>query len=294
VRLGVLILPDRSWRENAVKWRAVEELGFDSAWTYDHLWWRGLSDGDWFAATPVLSAAAAVTTRIAVGVLVATPNLRHPTVLAKEAVTVDDISGGRFVLGLGAGSAGAGDADAVDPTVLTRTSRADRFAEFVELTGKLLTEPATTYRGRFYTAENVRMSPRRQVPLAVAASGPRGLDLVARHAHTWVTMGPTDWSRDYTPDECVAVVATQSELCRRACDRAGRDFAELERIFVTTGWAGDPLRGPDACLELAERYAKVGITHLVVHWPRPSGVYAGDPAMLTEIAATALPRIHEL
>jgi alkanesulfonate monooxygenase SsuD/methylene tetrahydromethanopterin reductase-like flavin-dependent oxidoreductase (luciferase family) len=294
VRLGVLILPDTSWPDNARRWRAAEDLGFDSAWTYDHLWWRSLSDGAWFASVPVLAAVAAVTSRISVGVMVASPNLRHPAVLAKEAVSVNDIAGGRFVLGVGAGSSGAGDALAVDREPLTARQRADRFDEFVALTDQLLREPVTSHSGRFYAVSEARMRPSCRPPLAVAASGPRGMALVARYADAWITMGPTDWSRDHRPDECLAVVSTQMDMLRGACADVGRDVDSLERIFVTTSWAGDPLRSAGDCLALAEKYAMVGITHLVVHWPRDSGVYAGDPAVLRDIATEVLPRVHEL
>jgi alkanesulfonate monooxygenase SsuD/methylene tetrahydromethanopterin reductase-like flavin-dependent oxidoreductase (luciferase family) len=293
-----MILPDRRWREGAGRWRTVEDLGYDSAWTYDHMWWRALGDGPWFSAVAVLSAAAAVTDRMRIGVMVASPNYRHPVVLAKEAITIDDISGGRFVLGLGAGSPDAGDATIIERKPLTARERAERFGEFVGLTDELLRAPTTTHAGRFYEANDARMIPgcvqRPRVPLAIAATGPWGMALAARHGDAWVTLGPTDFSRAWRPEECLAEVAAQVERLRRACDEAGRAFAGLDRIFVTTGWAGEPLAGAGQCLEIAERYAAAGITHLVIHWPREHGVYAGDPRALARIAREALPRIHGL
>ena len=107
-------------------------------------------------------------------------------------------------------------------------------------------------------------------------------------------MRPTDWSRSYRPDECLAVVAAQAEQLRRACDGAERDFQQLDRIFITTGWDGDPLASAGACLALAERYASVGIRHLVIHWPREKGVFAGDPEVLQRIASDVLPQIRQL
>jgi alkanesulfonate monooxygenase SsuD/methylene tetrahydromethanopterin reductase-like flavin-dependent oxidoreductase (luciferase family) len=298
VRLGVMILPEKSWPENAERWRTVDSLGYDSAWVYDHLWWRGLRDGAWFSPIPVLAAAAAVTERVRIGVMVATPNYRHPVLLAKDAVTIDDISGGRFVLGLGAGSPDAGDAAIIDGATLSRRDRASRFREFVELTDRLLRAPTTTHAGRFYVANDARMIPgcvqRPRLPLAIAAAAAGSMAIAARRGDAWVTLGPTDFSRSYRPDECLAIVAAQAERLRRACDEAGRDFDELERIYITTGWAGDPVASPASCLEIAERYASVGITHLVIHWPRESGVYAGDPEALPRIAESALPQIAQL
>ena len=88
------------------RWRRAEELGFDHAWTYDHLAWRSLRDGPWFGAIPTLTAAAMVTDRIRLGTLVASPNFRHPVPFAKELMTLDDISGGRLAAGIGAGGTG--------------------------------------------------------------------------------------------------------------------------------------------------------------------------------------------
>ncbi|MGA2522463.1 MAG: LLM class flavin-dependent oxidoreductase, partial [Acidimicrobiales bacterium] len=78
MRLGVLVLPEFRWPEARSLWSRVEELGFDHAWTYDHLAWRTLRDSTWFGAVPVLAAAVVVTTRIRLGTLVASPNFRHP------------------------------------------------------------------------------------------------------------------------------------------------------------------------------------------------------------------------
>src|SRR5450631_3088962 len=104
MRLGVVILPEHPWREAREIWRRAEELGFDHAWTYDHLAWRSLRDDPWFGAIPTLTAAACVTERIRLGPLVASPNFRHPVPFAKELMSLDDVSNGRLTLGIGAGS----------------------------------------------------------------------------------------------------------------------------------------------------------------------------------------------
>ena len=92
--------------------RAAEDAGFSTVWTYDHLSWRSLRDGPWFGAVPLLAAAARITERIRLGTLVASPNFRHPVPFAKEILTLDEVSGGRLDLGIGAGGTGA------DATVL--------------------------------------------------------------------------------------------------------------------------------------------------------------------------------
>src|SRR5690349_21893504 len=106
MRLGVRILPSADWRTARHTWRLADELGFAHAWTYDHVAWRERIGQTWYAAMPTLAAAAAITGRIGLGTLVASPNFRHPVPFAKEVATVDDVSDGRFILGLGAGAGG--------------------------------------------------------------------------------------------------------------------------------------------------------------------------------------------
>jgi alkanesulfonate monooxygenase SsuD/methylene tetrahydromethanopterin reductase-like flavin-dependent oxidoreductase (luciferase family) len=98
VKVGVVILPEHRWAVAAEQWRCSESLGFDHAWTYDHLSWRDLRDSPWFGAVPTLAAAALVTTSIRLGVLVASPNYRHPVPFAKEIMSLDDLAGGRLTL----------------------------------------------------------------------------------------------------------------------------------------------------------------------------------------------------
>src|SRR5436309_15441027 len=96
MRIGVLILPELPWSTAQSLWRRAEELGFDHAWTYDHLAWRSLRDAPWFGAMPTLAAAAVVTTRMRLGTLVASSNFRHPVSFAKEIITLDDCVRGSF------------------------------------------------------------------------------------------------------------------------------------------------------------------------------------------------------
>ena len=103
-RHGIVVVPEHRWREAAPRWAAAEQLGFDHAWTYDHLVWAGLPD------SPVLRVRADARRwrprsprRSASGCSWRRPNFRHPYVLARDAITLDDASGGRFLLGMGAG-----------------------------------------------------------------------------------------------------------------------------------------------------------------------------------------------
>ena len=106
MRIGIVILPDQRWPESQRRWRQADEWGFDHGWTYDHLGWRDLVDGPWFDSMTTLTAAATVTSRMRLGTLVASPNFRHPAAFARQVTAVDDVSGGRLLLGIGAGGIG--------------------------------------------------------------------------------------------------------------------------------------------------------------------------------------------
>jgi alkanesulfonate monooxygenase SsuD/methylene tetrahydromethanopterin reductase-like flavin-dependent oxidoreductase (luciferase family) len=287
VRVGVLILPEDRWAIAREKWRTAERLGFDHAWTYDHIAWRSLRDSPWFGAVPTLTAAAVVTDRIRLGTLVASPNFRHPVPFARELISLDDISAGRLTLGIGSGAKGW------DTTMLgnepwTLAERTRRFTEFVDLLDRLLREPEVSVEGRYYTAVEARTYPgctqRPRIPFAVAATGPRSMRLAARHASVWVTNG----DRSHTgpplgPDEGAELVRTQSLLLEEACIAEQRDPSTIDRLVLTGPRLDAGLRSPQAFSEVKDAYSAVGTTDLVVHWPRAGGPYAGDQSMLDRI-----------
>src|SRR5262245_38836918 len=212
-------------------------MGFDHAWTYDHLAWRSLRDSPWYGAVPTLAAAAAVTSTIRLGTLVASPEVRHPVPFARELVTLDEIAGGRFTLGIGAGSGGW------DATVLGRPAwspdeRADRFAEFVDLLDRMLRQPATAFRGRYSSGAEARTTPRcvqqPRRPLGASAPRPRPSRGAASHASPWVSTGPrTHGGAPLPAAEGAAAIARQLARLEEACAAEGRDPATLDRLVLT-------------------------------------------------------------
>ena len=236
MRLGVVILPELRWSIAADVWRRAEALGFEHAWTYDHLAWRSLRDGPWFGAVPTLAAAATVTTRMRLGPLVASPNFRHPLPFARESITLDDLSDGRLTLGLGAGGTGW-DATILGQAPWTLRERAERFAEFVTVLDRLLREPAMSVTGRYYSATDARTHPgcvqRPRIPFAIAATAPRGMLLAAQHADVWVTTGDPTVPEPLGAVEGAAVVHTQMAMLDEACARVGRDPGSLRRLVLS-------------------------------------------------------------
>ncbi|MFD4832561.1 LLM class flavin-dependent oxidoreductase [Streptomyces uncialis] len=290
MRHGVLILPEHRWVRARERWVLAEELGFDHAWTYDHLMWRWFSDKPWFAAVPTLAAAAGATSRIALGTLVASPNFRHPVNFAKELLSLDDISGGRIVCGVGAGAEGYDSRIRNDPQ-LSRGMRAARFGEFVELLDGLLREERTTFRGDWYTVEDVVVKPEclaaPRLPLAVAAAGPRGMALAARHADIWVTSGAPNMFESERYDRVVPLLKEQLAELDRACVAQGRDPAGLRRLLLTGGSVGGVLESVESWRDASGMLEDAGFTDLVVHWPRPDFPFEGREDVLYEFAAAA-------
>jgi alkanesulfonate monooxygenase SsuD/methylene tetrahydromethanopterin reductase-like flavin-dependent oxidoreductase (luciferase family) len=288
VRLGVVILPERRWPEARACWQRAEALGFDHGWTYDHLAWRTLRDEPWFAAVPLLTAVAAVTDRIRIGPLVASPNFRHPVPFAKEVVALDDVSDGRFVLGIGGGGTGW-DATMLGVPAWSRRERTERFEEFVELTDLLLRSPQASWQGRHYAAHEARTAPgcvqQPRVPFAIAATGPRGMRLAARFAQTWVTTGDRSGAGPADPVTGARIVAEQMRRLDDACLASGRDPASLARLVLTGPALDGGLTAPAAFDEVRGQYADAGVTDLVVHWPREQGPYAGDRQVFERIFA---------
>ncbi|MCC3652767.1 LLM class flavin-dependent oxidoreductase [Streptomyces sp. S07_1.15] len=292
-RLSTVILPVDRWNEGGrAKWQRAEELGFHAAYTYDHLSWRSFRDGPWFGALPTLTAAATATGRLRLGTLVTSPNFRHPVTLAKELISLDDISGGRISLGIGAGGSGF-DATALGQRPWTPRERADRFGEFLPLLDRLLTEGTVSQRGDFYTAEEARNLPgcvqRPRLPFAVAATGPRGLRLAARHGQAWVTTGDPKLYETGTPQQSDEAMRRQLGGLTAACAETGRDVAELDKILLT-GFTPDrarPLESLDAFVDFAGRHRELGFTEIVVHWPIPGSDFAADQAVFEKIATEA-------
>lgn len=294
VLLSVVVLPDLDPPArflDAV--RAAASAGVRTVWTYDHLSWRDLRDGPWHATVPLLAAAAVATETVRLGTLVANPNFRHPVPFAKDAMTLDALSGGRFDLGVGAGGVGA-DATVLGGRPWSPRERAERFEEWVALLDRLLSEPATTWDGVHYSAVDARQLPgcvqQPRVPLTVAAAGPRALRVAARHGQGWVTYGPVGGGEDREdPEGWYAAVAAQGEALTAALEVEQRPAAALRRLVqvgLDTTW---PVTDAAAYDDFLGRLTALGIDEVVVHWPRPHDGRGLSPAALqTVIAAHGL------
>ena len=292
MRVGIVILPDQRWSIARERWRRAQAYGFDHAWTYDHLGWRDLVDGPWFDSIATLTAAATVTTTMRLGTLVASPNFRHPAHFAREITSLDDISGGRITIGMGAGTADF-DATVLGGEPLAPRQRVDRFAEFAELLDLLLREQRATWRGAYYEVLDARSNPgcvqQPRVPFLIAANGPRSMRVAARFGAGWVTTGPrTDDLDTWWSGVAEAVAAFAPALAR-----AGRAPADVTRFLILDSAPVYSLSSVGAFTDAVGRATELGFTDVVTHWPRESSWYAGSEAVLEAVAADVLPRIRD-
>jgi alkanesulfonate monooxygenase SsuD/methylene tetrahydromethanopterin reductase-like flavin-dependent oxidoreductase (luciferase family) len=296
VRAGIVVLPEHRWWVAEPKWRALEEYGFDHAWTYDHLGWRSLVDGPWFGAVPTLTAAAMVTSRIRLGTFVASPNFRHPVSFARELLALDDISDGRLVVGVGAGGGGVEgyDATVLGEPLLSAGTRVARFGEFVELLDLLLTQERTTWRGEYFAAVEARSAPgcvqQPRAPFVVAANGPKAMRVAARFGQGWVTTG-------MARDGEAAWWRSLAELSRRFDDalaEAGRPPTAVDRYVNLDAGPVYSLSSAECFRDGVGRAAELGFTDVVSHWPRGEGVYAGHESVLESLAAEVLPELDHI
>ncbi|MBA3338239.1 MAG: LLM class flavin-dependent oxidoreductase [Geodermatophilaceae bacterium] len=213
---------DVRWPEYVVLARAAEEVGFDSIWLGDHLLFRGdgrPERGPWEAWT-LLAALAAVTERVTLGPLVACAGFHPPGVLAKMAATLDEISGGRFVFGLGAGW----NKSEFRALGIPYDHRVQRFAESFALIRGLLSGERPTVDGRFLRAEDALLLPRphRRVPLMIGSNGPRMLAITLPYVDSWNT-----WYDGYgnSPDGFAAL----NQRITDAAIEAGRPPEDISR-----------------------------------------------------------------
>jgi alkanesulfonate monooxygenase SsuD/methylene tetrahydromethanopterin reductase-like flavin-dependent oxidoreductase (luciferase family) len=213
--------------------RAAEDTGLDSIWAYDHLLFRD-DDGESgiHECWTVLAALADATSRIQLGILVMCTAFRNPALLAKMAATLDHVSGGRLILGLGCGWHNPEFEAFGYPT----DHKVGRFEEALTVIRGLIREGRADLDGRWVQAHDAVLAPpaRPDLPILIAAKRPRMLELAARHADMWnvAWFGP--------PDERWAGLRRDVDA---ACRKVGRDPATLERTVGVSVRIADLLPG---------------------------------------------------
>jgi alkanesulfonate monooxygenase SsuD/methylene tetrahydromethanopterin reductase-like flavin-dependent oxidoreductase (luciferase family) len=263
------------WADLLALARRAEACGFDSLWVPDHMLvsWQAHTRGVW-EGWSLLAALAATTERVELGPLVSPAVFRNPALLAKMADTVDEVSGGRLVLGLGAGW----DAPEYAAFGYPTDHRVDRFEEALQVVVPLLRTGRVDFEGRYYRARGCELRPRGPrptgPPILVGAKGPRMLRLAATYADHWNVQGPLRQPADAAPLRAAGDAA---------CAAVGRDPSTLGRsasiVVDLSGTHGAGGR-PEQIAGALRAYAREGLSHVQV-WLSPC-----TPAGVESFAAT--------
>jgi F420-dependent oxidoreductase-like protein len=232
---------DASWEQIRDAWKLAEELGFDSAWVFDHfLPIFGSEEGSTLEGWTLLAALAAETERIRLGVMVTGNTYRNPALLAKMATTVDHVSGGRLLLGLGAGWF-ARDHSAFGFHYGTDRERAERLEEALQVITKLWSEDHPSFRGKYYSLDRAPFAPGNvqspRPPIVIGGQGKRWIvPLVGRYADGWNAV------TGVTPDG----VRERIRIIQEECARIGRDPcpSDVSILLPLVSVTRIPLAGP--------------------------------------------------
>jgi alkanesulfonate monooxygenase SsuD/methylene tetrahydromethanopterin reductase-like flavin-dependent oxidoreductase (luciferase family) len=274
-----------TWDELRERFELADELGFDHAWLVDHLMPTDPPhDRGMFEAWTSLAALAALTERVRIGILVTSNTFRHPSVLARQAMTVDHVSRGRLILGIGTGWYADEHRRFGIPFPEAR-ERVDQLEEALDVVTALLSGEPATFAGRHYRLEGALALPRpiqHRIPILIAAHRPRMLRLAARRADMWDTFATIEGT---ATEGVTSGLADRVAVFEAACRELGRDPAAVRRSV----WVGsEPFDSPASYAEFVERHRSLGFTDLTAGLP-PKDRWA----TVRKVATSLIPRLRE-
>lgn len=265
----------RSWSDIQEQWLWAEETGWDSAFAFDHFF--GLREdecGQCLEGWTLISALAMITNRLQIGLMVTGLTHREPIVLFKNAVTVDHVSGGRLILGVGAGWHER-EHEAYGIPFPSPRERVDRFGEQLEMYRLLESQERSDFCGQYYSLVNAPFEPKPvfgHIPILVGSTGKRMMRHVARYADQWDGGG--------TPEE----YRQHGERLNALCQEIGRDPGEI-RWVLSTG--ADAWESEDAFRDRVRSYAAVGVRSFFFNTP-----FGGVTDTMRRIADNVLPELR--
>lgn len=270
------------------RWKLVEELGFDSLWVPDHTAsFAGGGAIPCYDGWTILTAAACHTTTIRVGTMVSNPALRPPAILAKQALAVDAVSGGRLELGMGTGIAQF-DYDAVGEPNLGARERIARFAEYLGVVASILESPEpVTFDGTYYKAVTLRSPQATQAPrtpITVGGQARKLIELAARYADRWNTHGPAGATLDEILEKSARQSVELDDLARSHDREPSMITRSLMGVQALDVWTQEV-----SLQEICHRARPLGFTEFVLGWPGEDRL--GD---LERLALDVLPQLRRL
>jgi alkanesulfonate monooxygenase SsuD/methylene tetrahydromethanopterin reductase-like flavin-dependent oxidoreductase (luciferase family) len=260
-----------TWAQLIAQWQLAEELGFDSIFLFDHFTALYADpDGPCLEASTLLSALALKTSKIRIGVLVYGNTHRHPAIFAKEMVTIDHISDGRVILGIGSGW-NEREHNALSIPFPSAGDRVDMLDESIQIIRTLFSQKRTTFHGKHYQINDAPFAPKpiqAKMPIMIGASRPRMLKLVAKHADIWDSGSSPSDLRDR-----LATIAGH-------CAELGRDPGE---IVASISMGADKLETDKGFADLIRGYREAGGSQFLFDLPLTEEGLASTRKIATEI-----------
>ncbi len=290
---GVITLQSNPWDVLVDQWRRIEELGFDSLFVADHFVDYGNPTSPWYEGWTLLSGLAAVTSNIRIGTLVTSISLRHPAMLARQALTVDHISEGRIILGIGGGAPSQEGEIVYDMLGIPDWSRKERYEHFkeqIEIIDKLLREHVVSYSGNHYTLKEAAIFPesiqKPRPPILIGCVGHKMIKVAVEYADIWNSFGGIKMGAE----ELYESIQKQVEVANNHCDEIGRDPTTLKKSILTFGpEAWELLDSVDNFVKYFEKYSELGFTEFIMYAPFRSK----QIPVFTEIAEEVIPNLNK-
>ena len=272
LRFHVLVLPT-TWEELMARFKHAEDLGFDLAVTGDHFVDWNDPSRPWLEAWTLLAAAARETSRIRIGTYITQIPFRNPAMLARQALTVDHISGGRLDVGLGTGLEIDPSCEMIGMENWSARERVARFEEYVDIVDKLLANEITSFKGEYYEVKDAVMNPRPvqqpRPPIVVAALGPKMMKLTARFADIWNSLS-FEQSFEAQLAETRDRVRRMGDYCA-AIDRNPESlrysYVMFDPLSRASGGSIAYYEDTNAFVEMAHRMIDLGISEIGLYYP---------------------------
>ena len=295
LRFQVLCLPNVPWEVLKERVVRLEELGIEAAMLPDHFVDWTNPPSPWFESWTSLTGLAAATTSIRLGTSVTQIPFRNPALFARQALTLDHISGGRLEIGLGTGLVHDPSYAMVGVPDWEPKERVARLGEYVEIVDRLLRDEKTSFAGDFYRVDGAIMNPRPvqspRPPITVGALGPVMMRHAARHADTWNSL-----SFEESFDDQLDETRRRAALIDDVCGAVGRDPATLRLSYTMfdakarpRGGSIDYYESTDRFEEMVGRIIELGMDEIGLYHPLDER----QVATFERIATDVLPRLRE-
>ncbi|MFX0091899.1 MAG: LLM class flavin-dependent oxidoreductase [Candidatus Hodarchaeota archaeon] len=271
LRFGVITIQSKPWAVLVQHWKKTEELGFDSLWIADHFCDYNQPTHPFFEGWTTLTGLAGVTHKIRIGTLVTTISLRHPAVLARQALTLDHISNGRLNLGIGAGAPSSEGEIVYDMIGIDDWKASERVAHFkeqIEIIDLLLRERVSSYSGKYYQLKDVGMNPppiqNPGPPITIGGIRRKMIKIAVKYADTWNSYGGINLN----PKEMYESIKKQVEFAEDYCKELGRNLSTLRQSHLTYGQEVQTLYdSEDNFLKYIEKYEELGFSEFILFYP---------------------------